>query len=98
MPLKGTALKRWKISERNRLRRKPYRTRIKTMTKKYLEALEQGELEQAQAALREALRSIDKAASKHAIHKRQADRRKSRLARKLNALRTATSKATEEAG
>lgn len=86
MPLTGTALKRTKINERNRLRSKAVRTHLKTLVSKFRVESQQGDSEAAASALRAASRRLDKAASKGIIHERQAARRKSRIARQFNAL------------
>jgi len=62
-----------KRTERNR----GIRTGIKTAVKRVVKA----EPGQAEAALREAVRALDQAASKNLIHKNKAARKKSRLAK-----------------
>jgi small subunit ribosomal protein S20 len=59
---------------------------VKGAVKKVREALENKSLEEAQAALQEAIPIIDKAASKGALHHRTAARRIARLSQKVHAL------------
>ena len=59
---------------------------VRTASRKLIEAVEAGKADEAKALLIEATKTIDKAAAKGVFHKNAAARRKSRLARKLNAL------------
>lgn len=75
-----SALKRVRQSEERRLRNKSYKTRMKNAVKAVMEAIKAGEdKDKIMQLVREAISAIDKAASKGAIHKNQAARRKSRL-------------------
>lgn len=62
------------------------RSTVKTATRKTNEAVKGGKVDDAQALLTKASSVIDKAVAKGVIHKNAAARKKSRLARKLNAL------------
>ena len=77
-------IKRNRTNEKARLRNKAVRAELKTRVKTALATAEAGADDQA-AAAREAMRKIDKAASKGVIHKNAAARRKSRLAKRLAA-------------
>ena len=59
---------------------------IKTVTRKTVEAVGAGKADDASALLTKASSVIDKAVAKGVIHKNAAARKKSRLARKLNAI------------
>jgi small subunit ribosomal protein S20 len=76
-----SAEKRIRTNERKRLRNQMYRSRVKTMIKKAEETIFSGQ--PTEAAIREAMSTLDKAAVKGIIHKNNAARRKSRLAQKL---------------
>ncbi len=78
-----TAKKMILVHEKRRKRNVSVRTQIKNTFRKAAEALASGE-GVAEAATR-AASCIDKAASKGIVHKNKAARRKSRLARKVNA-------------
>ena len=76
-------IKRNRQNERRRLRNKAVRSEIKTRTKNALAAAGEG-VQDGGAALRLAIKRIDKAAANGVIHKNQAANRKSRLMRQLN--------------
>jgi len=82
-----SAIKRAKQSEARRLRNRARKTRIKNVVKKVRTAIENNSVEEAQAALQEAIPVIDKAASKGSIHHRTAARKISRLSKQVHALR-----------
>ncbi len=84
MPLTGTALKRVKITERNRARKRPLRSEVRTRVRTTREAIAAGDRELAQTKLAEALKKIDRAATRGALHPRNASRRKSRLQKAFN--------------
>jgi small subunit ribosomal protein S20 len=77
-------IKRNRQNEGRRLRNKGVRAELKTEAKKVRAAATSGEAEAAEL-FRQAARDLDKAASKGTIHKRAAARKKSRLARQVNA-------------
>ena len=81
-----SAKKRVLINERNRVRNQAVKTRVKTMIKKVLAAVEAKEVEAAKAALTVAFKELDKAVTKGVLKKNTASRKKSALAKKLNAM------------
>ncbi|MCF2625781.1 30S ribosomal protein S20 [Fusobacterium perfoetens] len=81
-----SAKKRVLINERNRVRNQAVKTRVKTMTKKVLAAVETADVEAAKAALTVAYKEFDKAVTKGVLKKNTASRKKARLAAKVNAL------------
>ncbi len=84
MPLTGSALKRVKINTRNRARKRPIRSETKTRIRTAREAMASGDEQRALDRVRAALRQLDRASQRGAIHKRNAARRKSRLQRAYN--------------
>lgn len=82
MPKSRSAKKRLRQSEKSRIRNKAVRSYTRTIIKKSLTAFESGE--DTDKALRDAYSALDKAAKKGVIHRRQADRKKARLAARLN--------------
>ncbi|MEH2008237.1 30S ribosomal protein S20 [Nostoc sp.] len=93
-----SALKRAEIAERNRLRNKAYKSAVKTLMKKYFNAVAvyaanpTPELNQeVQAQLSEAYGKIDKAIKRGVLHPNNGARKKSRLAHKLKPLTQAAS-------
>jgi len=83
-------IKRNRQNEKRRVRNKAVRSELKTRTKQALASVEQG-AEQADGAVRLAMKRIDKAAANKVIHKNAAARRKSRLMRRINASTDASS-------
>jgi len=80
--------KRILISERQRARNLRYRSTIKTLTRRLIEASEAGEPDVAERA-RELEHLIDRAAAEGVIHANNAARKKSRVARIGGAAATA---------
>ncbi|MBX3285960.1 MAG: 30S ribosomal protein S20 [Actinobacteria bacterium] len=77
-------IKRNRQNEKRRLANKSVRSELRTRVKSAVAAAETG-AENAEAAASIAMKRIDKAANKGVIHKNAAARRKSRLAKRLNA-------------
>jgi small subunit ribosomal protein S20 len=80
-------IKRNRQNEKRRLRNKSVKSSLKTAVRKYHQAAAAGETESAEALLRDACRSLDKAVSKGVIHKNQAANRKSAIGKRQAALR-----------
>lgn len=80
-----SAIKRQRQNEKRRLHNRSWRSRARTYVKKAREAISETTGENAVEATRDAIKELDKAASKGVIHRRNAARRKSRLMRQLNA-------------
>ena len=81
-----SAKKRVEIGERNRLRNQAIKSRVKTIVKKVLVAIEANEAETAKAALSVAYKELDKAVTKGVLKKNTVSRKKARLTAKVNAL------------
>ena len=81
-----SALKRVRQNDKARERNKVVRSRIRTFTNRFEEALEGGDQAQAAEAYREAASVLDSAAMKGVIPKQRADRKKGRMAKRLDAL------------
>ncbi len=86
LPNIKSAAKRVKGAKKRAARNMAARSSMRTAIKKYEAQVTRGDTSGAGAALGRVMSIIDKAAKKGVIHKNQADRRKSRLARKLSAL------------
>ena len=76
-------IKRIKTNEKAHQRNKAVKSELRTYVRKFREAAESGNVEEAALALRAATRQLDKAVSKGIIHKNQAANRKSAIAKKL---------------
>lgn len=79
-----SAEKRNRQAQKRRARNATVRTQVKSAVKKAREAVASKDPQKAKDALREATRTIDKAASKGVLHARNASRRIARLAKALN--------------
>jgi len=90
-----SAKKRILTSERNRLRNKSTKTNLKTTEKHFIAALASGDADSAEAAMRLVSKKYDMAASKGIIHKNTANRKKAKIAKKLNALANAAAQQPE---
>ena len=86
-----SALRHIKKSRKRAARNQSVRSAIKTFVKKTRVAITEGD-EGAAQLVSETSSLVDKAAKRKIIHKNSADRRKSRLAKRLNAAQ-ATAKA-----
>lgn len=73
--------KRVRIATRERLQNLRYRSTVKTLTKRLQAAVAEGDAAKISAEHTELVRWIDKAASKGALHKNTAARKKSQAAR-----------------
>lgn len=82
MPNIKSAIKRVEVTERNRKRNVAVKSEVKTLSKKVEGTQEKAK---AQEALKQAVAAIDSAVSKGVLHKNTAARKKSRLAKKVNA-------------
>ena len=78
--------KRIKTNEKRRVANRAVKSELKTFVRKAREAISAGDAPAAEAAVKDAGRKLDKAVSKGVIHKNQAANRKSKLAKKVNAL------------
>ncbi|RIK09110.1 MAG: 30S ribosomal protein S20 [Acidobacteria bacterium] len=76
-------IKRNRQNEKRRLRNKQVRSELKTRTRRVREAIQSGDSESIEAALRSAGKAYDKAAAKGVIHKNKAANAKSRLAKQV---------------
>ena len=91
-----SASKRIRVAERNRLRNKAYKSAVKTLTKRYHEAIETNEASPSeenaklvQERMSAAYSKIDKAVKRGVLHRNAGARRKSQLARALKSKETA---------
>ncbi|OPX99731.1 MAG: 30S ribosomal protein S20 [Syntrophorhabdus sp. PtaB.Bin047] len=83
-----SAIKRTVQSEKRRLRNSHFKSTMKSRIKRAIGAIDRKEGE-VETIFRDAVSSIDKAASKGVVHRNNAARKISRLARKLHKSQTA---------
>ncbi|MEA3375225.1 MAG: 30S ribosomal protein S20 [Chloroflexota bacterium] len=86
MPNTKSAAKRMRSSRRKEKVNRMHRGRARTADKKARRLIEEGHLEEARKAVRQAQAALDKAAKKGVIHENKAARRKSRLMEQLSQL------------
>ncbi|GIP15350.1 30S ribosomal protein S20 [Paenibacillus montaniterrae] len=86
MPNIKSAIKRVKTNEKRRALNASQRSALRTAVKTADQAIANADVEAAKVALITASKKLDKAVTKGLIHKNAAARKKSRLAKKLNAL------------
>lgn len=84
MPNIKSAEKRVEVTKIRTERNKARKSMVKTAVRKYEALVNEGNVEQAKAQLKEAVKQIDMAVTKGVLHKNTAARKKSRLATMLN--------------
>ena len=87
MPNIKSAEKRVKIIEKKTLRNNMIKSGYRTAVKKFEEAVAEGDKAKAETLFSEATKKIDQACTKGVIVKNTAARKKSNLAKKLNAMK-----------
>ena len=86
MPNIKSAMKRVNVIEKKTARNNMIKSGYKSAVKKFEQAVEAGNVEEAKTLLAEATKKIDQACTKGVIVKNTASRKKSNLAKKLNAM------------
>ena len=86
MPNIKSAKKRVKVTATKTLNNRSFKTALKTTVKKFEAAVASGDKTAAEAAYKEAVRKVDKAAAKGLLHGNAAARKKSQFTLKLNAM------------
>lgn len=86
MPNIKSAIKRVNVIEKKTLRNNMIKSGYKSAVKKFEQAVEAGNIEEATTLMSQATKKIDQACSKGVIVKNTAARKKSNLAKKLNAM------------
>jgi small subunit ribosomal protein S20 len=85
MPAHKSMLKRMRTSAERAVANKTRRTPLWTFEKRFRQALDDGNLEDAQQLLNKTVSVYDKAVKANVIHKNRANRKKSRLNAALTA-------------
>ena len=88
MPNIKSAIKRVKVIETKTSRNNMIKTGYKSAIKKFEQAVESGNKEEATKLLSAATKKVDQACTKGVIVKNTAARKKSNMAKKLNAMNT----------
>lgn len=74
-------------NQKRRVHNRAIRSRLRTVVNKANDLIEEGNPEAAQEAVRQAVSELDRAVKKGILHRNNAARRKSRLVKRLNAVR-----------
>ncbi len=82
-----SAKKRVRQNEKSRITNRARKSQVKTQIKHYEEILEKGDIAAATEQLRLVTKKLDQTAATSTMHKKTASRKKSRLTKKLNALK-----------
>lgn len=83
MPKRRSALKRLRADKKRRLRNLKIKRELKKVIKRFQALILQKNIPEAKKLLSEVYSQLDKAAKKRIIHPNTAQRKKSRLAKKL---------------
>jgi len=86
MPNIKSAIKRVNVIEKKTLRNNMIKSGYKSAVKKFEQAIEANNVEEAKVLFSEATKKIDQACTKGVIVKNTVARKKSNLAKKLNAI------------
>jgi small subunit ribosomal protein S20 len=86
-----SAIKRIRQTEKQTLRNKEIKSRLRTFCKRVLTTIESGDAVAAQAALKDAISELAISARKGIIHPNQASRRTKRLSARVKQLALSTS-------
>ncbi len=85
-----SALKRNRQNVKRNARNTGYRTQVKNLTKKVLAAVEEKDQAKAEAAMKEAARTISQVGGTSVLHRRAASRKISGVAKKVSQLSVAS--------
>jgi small subunit ribosomal protein S20 len=83
-----SAKKRVRQRAKKRVTNRARKSQVKTQIKHFESVLESGDTEAASEQFRLAAKKLDKVASTSTMHKKTAARKKSRLAKRLNSLKS----------
>ncbi len=84
MPRRKTSLKRKRADKKKHLRNLKIKQRLKKTIKKFQALLSAKNINEAKTLLGEVFSQLDKAAKKRILHPKTADRKKSRLTKRLS--------------
>ena len=87
MPNIKSAMKRVNVIKKKTLRNNMVKSEYKTAVKKFEQAVEAGNKEEATKLFSEATKKVDQACTKGVIVKNNAARKKSKMAKKLNSVK-----------
>jgi small subunit ribosomal protein S20 len=88
MPNNKSAIKRVRVNEKKNAQNKMMKSELRTVIKKAKASVASLD-EQTDVLVKDAQKAIDQAAAKNLIHKKAADRKKSRMVKAANAAKSA---------
>ncbi len=89
MPNSKSAKKRLRQNVTNRERNRSIKRTVRTQCRKVREAIEAGNVEQAETEFQLATKKLDRAGARNIVHRNAAARLKSRMSAKIKALKQA---------
>ncbi|GJQ59212.1 MAG: 30S ribosomal protein S20 [Candidatus Scalindua sp. AMX11] len=90
MPTNKSAKKRVRQNITCRMRNRSHKSALKTQIKKFVQSVQNKNTADAEKHFSLTTKALDKVAAKGIIHKKTASRKKSRLAKVLNRMKTTT--------
>ncbi len=84
IPIIKSSIKRARIAEKKTLRNKMIKSNLKSAIKRFKAAVDEGNMDHANALYMQTTSTIDKAVTKGTLHKNAANRKKAQLARYMN--------------
>ncbi|MCF6157200.1 MAG: 30S ribosomal protein S20 [wastewater metagenome] len=94
MPTTKSAEKRLRQNVKRNARNRAHRSALRTQIKKFLETLKEGNIQKAEEGLRLTVKKLDKSVAHGILHKNAASRKKSRLTKRLNQIKTTAEQKT----
>jgi len=83
MPRRRTSIKKTRVDKKRHLRNLKIKQSLKKILKKFQALVSTKKIDEAKTLIKQVFSQLDKAAKKKIIHPNTADRKKSRLAKKL---------------
>jgi len=88
MPIKKSAAKELRKAQKRTVKNRNIKENIKYLTKKALKAIDAKDIKTAEENLKKIIKTVDKAVQKKILRKNTGARKKSRLSKKVNAIKT----------
>ncbi len=85
MPITSSAIKAARQNIKRRARRQPFSTKMKTAMRSFMDLVKEGKKDEAAKLLPAVYKAVDTAAKKNLIHRNNAARKKSLVARMVAA-------------
>ncbi len=96
MPNIKSQIKRDRQNIKRREKNKVLKSKIKTLNNKFIQSVEDNNIEEASKNLKLVFKALDKAAKKNAVHKNFAANKKSKASKLLNSMESKEPKKSEK--